>query len=397
MKGFLDIECSRVFKRQTDISGDVFLTNRQETSDRIVCTLSDGLGSGVKANVLANLTATMAQKYVLNDIDVERAAQIIMNTLPVCSRRKISYSTFTILDIDAQRHSRIIEYDNPDIIFIKKGRAAHTEKRGVSLGQDTRIDRQRTLQYSEVKLEVGDRLIVCSDGVTQSGMGSHRHPLGWRWAELIHFIEAQLERNPIISSRNLAAAITAKAHALDGFASKDDITCSVVYCRRPRHTLVVTGPPFDSKKDDYLIERIRQFNGKKIICGGTTATIAAARLGVTPQVVPVSRSEKIPPVAEMQGIDLVTEGMLTLNHTAALLTDSEHPAVPFSCPKNGAEMLLNHLLESDKVTFLVGTRINEAHQNPDMPQDMGIRRSLVKRIADTLSSTYLKETSTEYI
>src|SRR6056297_1496176 len=263
MKGFLDIDCSRIFKHQADISGDVFLTNRQDIPDRLVCTLSDGLGSGVKANVLANLTATMAQKYVLNNIDLDRAARIIMDTLPVCSRRKISYSTFSILDIDAMHYGRIIEYDNPSYIFMKGSRLVEPEKRKISLGRDENAARQRILHYSEVKLEVGDRLIVCSDGVTQSGMGSRRHPLGWRRDELVHFIEAQLERNPTISSRNLASAITARAHAMDGFTSKDDITCSVVYCRRPRHTIIVSGPPFDRAKNWYLIEKISQFNGKK--------------------------------------------------------------------------------------------------------------------------------------
>ena len=394
MKGFLDIDCSRIFKHQADISGDVFLTNRQDIPDRLVCTLSDGLGSGVKANVLANLTATMAQKYVLNNIDLERAARIIMDTLPVCSRRKISYSTFSILDIDAMHYGRIIEYDNPSYIFMKGSRLVDPEKREISLGRDENAARQRILHYSEVKLEVGDRLIVCTDGVTQSGMGSHRHPLGWRRDKLIDFVQNNIEKKPEISSRELGAAITRRAHSLDGFSSKDDITCSVLYCRRPRHTLVVSGPPFDMSKDDYLLNRIRQFGGKRIICGGTTASIAAKRLGTSPRVDISTRSNEIPPIAHMEGFDLVTEGMLTLNRTAALLQEQSHP---FSLPKNGAEMLLNQLLESDRVTFIVGTRINEAHQNPDMPQDMGIRRTLVRRIANLLKTNYLKEAEIEFI
>ncbi len=394
MRGFLDIECSRVFKHQSDISGDVFLTSRRDSSDRTVCTLSDGLGSGVKANVLANLTATMAQKYVLNHIDVERAARIIMDTLPVCRQRKISYSTFSILDIDSQRKSRIIEYDNPSFIFLKGPKAEEPEKREINLGRDAHVDRQRNLRYSEVHLEVGDRIIVCTDGITQSGMGTKPYPLGWRREQLVKFIERIVEHTPNISSRELASAITSRAYALDGFHSKDDITCSVVYCRRPRHTLLVTGPPYDERKDDYLIERIRRFGGKKIICGGTTATIAATRLKVSPKVMSETRSAEIPPVAEMEGIDLVTEGMLTLNSTAALLEKGAQ--IPTS-PKNGAELLLSHLLESDKVSFIVGTRINDAHQNPDMPRDMGIRRTLVRKIADLLNSTYLKETDIEFI
>jgi hypothetical protein len=250
------------------------------------------------------------------------------------------------------------------------------------------------LRYAEIDLEIGDRIVVCTDGVTQSGMGTRRYPLGWRREQVIDFLARKIEAEPEISSRELAAAVSSRAHSLDGFSSKDDITCSVVYCRRPRHSLVVTGPPYDEKNDGYLVERIRRFTGKKIICGGTTANIAAGYLGTKVDVDLSTMGDGIPPVARMDTIDLVTEGMLTLNKTAAFLEKHhEH----FTSPKNGAEMLFNHLLDSDSVTFIVGSRINEAHQNPDMPRDMGIRRTLVRRIADVLRTYYLKETAVEFI
>jgi hypothetical protein len=266
--------------------------------------------------------------------------------------------------------------------------------RHIQLGSDAHVQRQRSLRYAEIDLEVGDRIVVCTDGVTQSGMGTRRYPLGWRRKSLVDFLTQKIERAEDISARELATSVSMHAHSLDAYASKDDITCGVLYCRKPRHTLVVSGPPFDVNHDGYLVERIRQFKGKRIICGGTTATIASHHLGSKIEVDYRMRSRGIPPIARMEGFDLVTEGMLTLNRTASLL---EGPSGHISCPEDGAEMLFNHLLESDRVSFIVGTRINEAHQNPDMPQDMGIRRTLVRRIADLLRANYLKETEIEFI
>jgi serine phosphatase RsbU (regulator of sigma subunit) len=133
MKYFIEVDYAQHFKYKQKICGDVFLLSQTENKDRIVSTLSDGLGSGVKANVLANLTATMGQKFVLNNFDLNKSADIIMNTLPICKERKISYSTFSICDISKQGFIKIIEYDNPEFIYFKQNRLVDVQKKRVLL------------------------------------------------------------------------------------------------------------------------------------------------------------------------------------------------------------------------------------------------------------------------
>ena len=125
---FVEVDFSQENKAGQAAAGDVFLSQRDKDDDRIVCILADGLGSGIKANVLATLTATMAMKYVTSDIDPQKAAEIIMATLPVCSTRKIGYSTFTIIDILPDRQVKIIEYDNPPYMLISGGKQVEVEK-----------------------------------------------------------------------------------------------------------------------------------------------------------------------------------------------------------------------------------------------------------------------------
>ena len=101
------------------ICGDVFLYRYIKEEDRVIAVLSDGMGHGVKANILATLTATMALNFTREHKEVDRIAEIIMNTLPVCSERKISYSTFTIVDIESSGRANILEYDNPSTIILR--------------------------------------------------------------------------------------------------------------------------------------------------------------------------------------------------------------------------------------------------------------------------------------
>jgi len=181
MEKIIEVDYYNIPKHMQKIPGDVFQQNIDKTNEnRLVCTLSDGLGSGVKANVLATLTATMAQKFIINNLDVKTAANIIRTTLPGCSVRKISYSTFTTVDIDSiTEYAKIIEFDNPPYILLRNGKIINTKKRTIELEKQKNITRN-SLMYSEFNVKFGDRLIFFSDGVTQSGMGSKILPLGWR-------------------------------------------------------------------------------------------------------------------------------------------------------------------------------------------------------------------------
>lgn len=391
--GFVEADYFQFFKSGHKIAGDVFLLSRLEEDGRIICVLSDGLGSGVKANVLANLTATMAGKYMAERLDVRRAAEIIMRTLPVCRERKISYATFSIVDIRPDGRAQIVEYDNPAFLFFRGDREIQVNRGVFDLPRRFEHKEER-LYYSQVDLQVQDRLLFYSDGITQSGIGSRNYPLGLRGDGARNYALKEIAGNPGISARDLAHKMVVHARCLDGFEPKDDITCGVVYFRHPREALIATGPPMDPARDGQLSKRISDFNGKKIICGGTTAQLVARELGTEIEVDLSSRDTKIPPSACMPGADLITEGMLTLAETSRLLECGEFAGSP---KRNAAMRLCRMLVESDRVAFLVGTRINNAHQDPEMPVEIGIRRTLVKKICTVLEKQYLKETSIEYL
>lgn len=393
---FIDVDYAQIYKSGQKIGGDVFLLSRNPDREQIVCTLSDGLGSGVKANVLASLTAHMAHKLSFSEMDLTHSAKIIMNTLPVCKERKISYATFTIVDI---RHPslndiqvNLVEYDNPLALLFRESTPIEWEREKIALHREGAFKKEE-LSRSSLQMAVGDRLIVFSDGVTQAGMGKGL-PLGWRLGGVREFAQMQIEKNPSISSHELSRAIARKANGLDRLASKDDITVMVVYVRRPRRTLVVTGPPFTKEKDEILGEKLLAFEGRKILSGGTTALIVSRLFNKKLKVDLTCWSPEVPPVSIMEGIDLVTEGMLTLSKVASVL---EQRTPVRSLPNDAVRKFVEVMQDSDQVHFIVGTKINEAHQDPSIPVEIGIRRTIVGRLRKALEDNYLKETSQEYL
>ena len=393
---FIDVDYAQVYKYGQRIGGDVFLLSRNPDNNQIVSTLSDGLGSGVKANVLASLTAHMAHKLSFSRIDLKHSAKIIMDTLPVCKERKISYSTFTIADIHYEENLEnikvnLVEYDNPASLRFNGAEPMKWERERTELRRAGAF-KSEVVATSSFDMNYGERLVMFSDGVTQSGLGTL--PLGWRLDGVRDFISEQIEMNPDISSRELSRAIVDRACELDKGKSKDDITCVVVYIRRPRRTLVVTGPPFTREADAVLGEKIAAFNGKKIVSGGTTALIVSRLFDRKLTLDMTCWSPDVPPSSNMEGIDLVTEGMLTLSKVATIL---EKKMDVSELPNDPARKFVEILLDSDQVHFLVGTKINEAHQDPNIPVEIGIRRTIIGRLRKALEENYIKETSQEYL
>jgi hypothetical protein len=387
---FVDVESSHAAKRGQFVSGDVFLCQKIREEDRTLAVLSDGLGSGIKASVLATLTATMAMKYTAGFSDIKRSAETIMDTLPICSIRKISYSTFTIVDVEGSGNARIIEYDNPPYVLMRNGVAVRPPASTLALHKWN----DRKLKYSEVEMEPGDRVVFFSDGVSQAGMGEFRTPLGWGFEAVGEFLSSTLSREPDISARQLASDLVARAQKIDGGEAKDDITCGVLHFREPRRMLVVTGPPFFSVRDQELAQIVDSFRGVKAVCGGTTANIVSRLLNRPVRIRLGDLDPEIPPAAVMDGIDLVTEGTLTLGRVAGML---ECGADPVQLKPNAATELLSRLLDSDVIRFVVGTRINQAHQDPNVPVELDLRRNIVKKIAALLETKHVKDTEIQYL
>jgi hypothetical protein len=388
-RGFIEVDCRQTAKHGQYVSGDVFLCQKIKEEDRVIAVLSDGLGSGIKASVLANLTASMALKYTSSFMDIKRSAETIMNTLPICSVRKISYATFTIVDLHGSGKARIIEYDNPPFLLIRDGRREPVESVEIALERW----QERKLRYSRFHARLGDRIVFFSDGVSQAGVGDYRTPLGWGRANVAAFVESQTAADDRISASGLARALVAEANRLDGGAAKDDTSASVVYYRQPRRLLVLTGPPFSPTRDWELAELANTFAGRKAICGGTTANILSRLLRRDIEMDLSGFDPEIPPAARMEGVDLITEGTLTLGRVASMLEAGDSPE---TARPNAATRLAAMLLDSDVVQFAVGTRVNEAHQDPNIPMELDLRRNIVRRIAAVLEQRHRKEVFLEF-
>jgi len=374
------------------ICGDVFQYRYIREEDRVIAVLSDGMGHGVKANMLATLASTMALNFTREHKDVDRIADIIMNTLPVCSQRKISYATFTIIDIESTGKISILEYDNPPVIVLRNDKLLETETTTIRL-EKVRHAGKSLRKYSFIPRKE-DRIIMCSDGVTQSGMGSDAYPFGWERENVINYIRNLIKGDKSISADALSGKIVTMAHKNDGYRAKDDISCAVIYFREPRKLLLCTGPPYQKDKDKELALKVKEFKGKVIISGGTTADIIARELNrpVTDNL--VFEDPELPPESFIQGIDLVTEGILTLQKVNEILKTYSNSV---KLGKGPADKIVKLFMESDEIHFIIGTRINIAHQDPSLPVDLEIRRTVVKRIARLLEEKWLKKITFEYI
>lgn len=390
-ESFIEVDTYQRAKNGQLISGDVFITEKVKQEGRIVSVLSDGLGSGVKASVLATMTATMALKFTASAMDIRQSAEIIMDTLPICSKRKVSYSTFTIVDMAPTGETRIIEHGNPPFLLIRPEGELKVEKTEV---RPKRWE-ERVINYATFNVQREDRIVFFSDGITQAGMGEYKTPLGWGLESVDKFVREQISWDPYISARELSRLLVNKAEEIDGQTAKDDITCGVVYFRSPRQLLVMTGAPFNRMHDQDLAKMAERTRGRKVICGGTTANIVARLLGREIKIdMKQPLDPKVPPSAKMEGFDLVTEGTLTLGEVLRLL---EEGFVPEDMRPNAAVRLAGMLLDSDIVKFAVGTRINEAHQDPNIPVDLDLRRNIVKRIAAVLESKHMKRVLIQYL
>lgn len=389
---FIEVNSQQRNHHGERICGDVFLFRNVREENRIIAVLSDGMGHGVKANILATLTSTMALNFTREHKESDRIAEIIMNTLPVCSERKISYSTFSIVDIESDGRTNILEYDNPACIILRGSQPFEPDWKDVVLSSGRNAGKKlRKCTFYPVK---EDRIILLSDGVAQSGMGSDLYPLGWERDNILQYASSLISGEQSLSASVLAGKIATMAYKNDNYEAKDDISCAILYFREPRKLLICSGPPFDETKDAELAAMVKGYDGKVILSGGTTADIVARELQRKIVDELIFEDPDLPPESFMDGIDLVTEGILTLQKVNELL---KHYNNSVKLGKGPADKIVRLIMESDEINFVVGTRINTAHQDPALPVDLEIRRTVVKRIARILEDKWLKLVSIDYI
>jgi hypothetical protein len=391
-KIYIEVSCEQRNFGNERICGDVFLTRKISEENRTIAVLSDGMGHGVKANILATLTATMSLNFTVEHKKPETIADIIMNTLPVCSERHMSYSTFTIIDIEADGYLTILEYDNPETIIIRNFKSFDPGWQHIVM--HTAKNEGKEIRTCRLKPKMEDRILFFSDGITQSGLGSEQFPLGWGHENLVNYSENLVKTSPHISAAKLSEKIVNMAYRNDNYNSKDDTSCASIYFREPRKLIIATGPPYEEENDKKLVQAIKDFNGTKIICGATTADIIARGLGVKIEDSLDFIDSELPPISSMPGIDLVTEGILTITKVTRILKDY---SPTYDLGNGPADRIIKMMRESDEIEIIIGTRINIAHQDPNLAVELEIRRTVVKRMARLLEEKFLKEVHIRYI
>lgn len=384
---FIDIDVAQEKKYNQNTFGDYFTSKRFTDSGRLLAVLSDGLGSGIKANILACMTSTMLLKFMEEGTSIKKACETVMNSLPVCQVRKISYSTFSALDCNEDGNAKIVEEGNPQFLWIRNGEVLEPEFEILTSKEFP----NRHMHIYHLKMQTNDRLVFCSDGVTQAALGTKDLRLGLRREGLIEIVKKELEKEPNISSSNLAKRIVKQAILKEpDRKAKDDISAVCVYYREPRNAVVFTGPPYHQSKDKFYAQALMDFNGKKAISGGTTANLVSRELNIPIKTNLNLSVGKLPAISYMDGIDLVTEGILTLTKACEYLETGK-------LEDDAAGTLVKFMLDTDCITFMVGAKLNQAHYDPNLPIEIEIRKNVIKKISDILENKYFKKVIIQYM
>lgn len=378
---FIEVDWFNRYKFRKVCSGDIFLSERQKDGS-VVAVLTDGLGSGQQANVCASLTATMAMEYMRAKIELRRAATLIMDALPLCPERHITYSTFTMIHAFPEGEVRMIEYENPPAVLLRGTEWLPIDRTVYALPRWE----GRKLSYATFRMEHGDRLFFCSDGITQAGLGTEGYPFGQGLEAVVAWLQEAISIVSNVDAQVLCKGAADRATRLDGGRAGDDTTAAMLYYRDPRLTQMLTGCPFDRTQDHAFAALATRPGVQTIVSGGSTADLVARELDRPIDTPLTGLDPEVPAGSEIPGIELVTEGCVTLSKVIDLLRNPG-PDVRV----NPATKMRDLLLKSDRIFIDVGTAINPAHQDPNLPVALDIRRNIVKELAELLQTRYFKD------
>ncbi len=373
MSFFIETGTASLSKYDEELCGDNIEVIRNNNS--VLCVLADGLGSGVKANILSKMTVKIIGTMVKKGASLEEVVETVSNTLPICQKRGIAYSTFTVIQVQDNGETYVVEFDNPPFFFIREGKLA------TPYSKETEICGKK-IRESKFQVKPGDILVVVSDGVIHAGIGGVLN-LGWQWRDVGEYL-LRLSRQ-INNAKDLSWWLMTVCEQLYTGKPGDDASVLALKIREPRSMTVAVGPPRNRKDDPYMVELLLSEPGTKVVCGGTTGSLVAGSLGTDIKVDLNSLEPDIPPIGHIKGIDLVTEGIITLSKTLEQLKKPAVPAVPRKAvrKRNAVTLLTELLLESDRIKFLVGTALNPAHQNPEL-SGLSLKMTVVNEIAQIL-------------
>ena len=370
---FLESGWASLNKHDEKLCGDFFRSF--ENNGKKVFVLSAGLGSGVKANILSTLTATILGTMLSRGIPLDECISTVATTLPVCRQRKLAYSTFTVLQIENSM-AYLVQYCNPPVILLRQGR-------NVNYPHDIHFIGEKEILESHIPIATGDILILTSDGVANAGVGKLA-PNGWQRGELVAFLE-RLD-TATLSASHIAAQIIDCCRTLSEESLDDDASVLVVKFRERSVVNILAGPPENREDDNRVLKLFFAKAGLRVVCGGTTAQAVSKFQGKPLTVIEESDTPEIPAMYRMENVDYVTEGVVTLKKVLELCR--RHLADPLGLlelrrKKDAASVLARVLIETaTDVNIYFGMAANEAHEGTEF--DFQVKLSLIRQLEECL-------------
>jgi hypothetical protein len=384
MSVYVETSANSLIKYGEELCGDKVEIIRNNEGVTVV--LADGLGSGVKANILASLTSKIAATMLSEGADIVEVVETVASTLPVCREREIAYSTFSILRLDNNGAARLVEFDNPDAILLRDGKE-------VTLSKQTLHVDGKNIKESNFYMTPGDVLVLMSDGAVHAGVGRLLN-FGWQRQNIVEYLCGYYRED--MPARLFTSQLLGACNSLYMDQPGDDTTVVTARICMDQLCTIMVGPPVDANMDSELVKRFLSFPGKKAVCGGTTSQIVSRILGRELNVMLDYVTPDVPPIGYIDGIDLVTEGVVTLGRAYEIIkeagTQEGFDAGALLNKSDGATMLARLLEQSTEARFIVGKALNPAHQNPDLPYNLGIKLGLVRNIAELLKGLGKKVT-----
>lgn len=371
-----DIGWKSINHEGEELCGDhVEIIERDEDS---IIVLADGLGSGVKASILSTLTSKILSTMMANDIPLEECVSTIAATLPICKVRGLAYSTFTIIHIIDNAVAELIQFDNPHIILIRDCEICEYPENEVT------IDNKK-IYKSTIKLQENDIFIAMSDGCPHAGIGRVFN-FGWKREDIAEYMKTFAHVG--YTAKTLSTMLVDECNRQYDFKPGDDTTSVVVRIRRRSPVNMLFGPPRNRDDADRMMSLFFSKEGKHIVCGGTTSSIAAQYLGKPLRASLCFERSDIPPMGEIEGVDLVTEGVITVSKVldyARDALDKNDLYEEWSYQHDAASSICRLLFEeATDINFFVGRAVNPAHQNPDLPINFNIKMNLVAELSECL-------------
>ena len=374
----IDVAWKSLNKHQEELCGDKVEVLKTDDSDIVI--LADGMGSGVKANILATLTSKILGTMLHEGAALESCVETVARTLPICKVRKVAYATFSILQIFHSGEAYLVEFDNPSCVFIRDGKL-------INYPYETREIEGKKIHEYRFTVKKNDCFVLMSDGVIYAGAGAILDLEGWTWDAMAEYTLKCTKQT--LSASRLAVMLSQACSELYEEKPGDDTTVAVARVIERRIVNIFTGPPAKKEDDERLMHDFMHTEGKKVVAGGTSANIAARVLRKEIVTKADTSSPDVPPMASIDGIDLVTEGVITLGKSLKLLKKyvrDEFDTEFFDelDADNGASRLAKLLIEEcTELNLFVGTAVNAAHKETALNFDLRMRQHLVEQLVRT--------------